>query len=136
MISLSNSTEQVLEPNESITFDLTLLRTCCNDIRHRVSSANVELVRGNIFDIDFSANIAGEAAGPIELSVKLDGEALPESVMVSTPAAANELNNIARPGIRVRKIGCSNTITVTNTGTANIILPAKSALLTIRRYSC
>lgn len=137
MINLSNTTEQVLLPGQSITFDLTLLHTgCCPRAeRHRTGSANVELVRGDIFDIDFSANIAGEAAGAIQLSVMLDGEALPEGTMISTPAAANEVNNVARPGIKIRKIGCSNTVSVRNTGTANIILPAKSALLSIKRVA-
>lgn len=135
MINLTNTTEQVLLPGQSITFDLVLLHTgCCPKAeRHRTGSANVELVRGDIFNIDFSANIAGEAAGALQLNVMIDGEALPESTMISTPAAANELNNVARPGIKVRRLGCSNTVSVRNTGTTNIILPAKSALLSIRR---
>lgn len=135
MFTATNTTEQILLPGQSITFDLVLLHTgCCPRAeRHRTGSANVELVRGEIFNIDFSANIAGEAAGAIQLSVMIDGEALPESAMISTPAAANELNNVARPGIKVRRLGCSNTVSVRNTGTTNIILPAKSALLSIRR---
>lgn len=137
MISLSNTTEQVIEPGKSITFNLVLLHTgCCPKAeRHRNNSANVELVRGDIFEIDFSANIAGEAAGAIQLSVTLNGEPLPESTMISTPAAANELNNVARPGIRVRRLGCSDTVSVTNTGTENIILPANSSLLAIKRIA-
>lgn len=137
MISLSNTTEQVLAPGQSITFNLVLLHTgCCPRAeRHRTNSANVELVRGDIFEIDFSANIAGEAAGAIQLSVALNGEALPESTMISTPAAANELNNVARPGIRVRRLGCSDTVSVRNTGTENIILPANSSLLAIKRIA-
>lgn len=137
MISLSNTAEQILLPNQSIIFDLTLLHTgCCPRAeRHRTNSANVQLVRGDIFEIDFSANIAGEATGAIQLSITLDGETLPESTMISTPAGANELNNVARPGIRVRREGCSNTIAVRNTGTTNIILPANSALLAIKRVA-
>ena len=137
MLTLTNTTEQIIAPGQSITFDLTLLRTgCCPRAeRHRVGSTNVELLNGNIFNVDFSANIAGEAAGAIQLAVFVNGEALPESTMISTPAAANELNNVARPGLKIRKLGCSDTVSVRNNGTANIILPAKSAYLSVYRQA-
>lgn len=137
MLVLTNTNEQVLAPGQAITFDLTLLRTCSNAERLNNGTGNPELVNGNIFDIDFSANIAGQAAGQIELSVYYDGDVIPATQMISTPAAANELNNVARPGIKVRKGGCckeSKTITVRNSSTTStIILPAKSARLTIKR---
>lgn len=133
MLNLSNTTEQVLEPGQSITFDLVLLKTCSNAERHRVGSANTELLNGSIFNIDFSTNLAGDAQGEVELSVMLNGEALPAANMVETVAAANNIYNVARPGIKVRKIGCVNTISVRNTGTTNIIIPAKASLLSVRR---
>ena len=133
MFVATNTTEQVIEPNQSITFDLVLQHTGCPRAeRHRKGSANVVLINRNLFDIDFSANIAGEAAGAIQLSVFVDGEALPESTMISTPATANEINNVARPGLKIRRLGCSTVVSVRNNGTTNIILPAKSALLSIR----
>lgn len=137
MINLSNTIEQVLAPGQSITFDLVLLHTGCAE-RHRTESANVELVNGRIFNVDFSANIAnGTGAGEIELSVMLNGEALTAGNMISTPAAANELNNVARPGLKIQTFGCAcaNTISVQNTGEDDIILPAKSALLAINRVA-
>lgn len=135
MLTLSNTTEQVLLPNQSITFDLVLLQTCSNAERHRTGSANTEIINGNIFDIDFSANIAGQAAGQLQLSIFLDGEALPAGNMITTAAAANNIYNVSRPGVQVRKIGCSNTISVRNNGTTNIILPARSARLTVKRIA-
>lgn len=135
MFTATNTTEQVLLPGQSITFDLVMLHTgCCPRAeRHRKGSANVVLVNGDIFNIDFSANIAGQAAGQIQLSVFLDGEALTAGNMITTAAAANNIYNVSRPGIKVRKFGCSSTVSVRNNGTTNIILPAKSALLSIRR---
>lgn len=135
MISLSNVAEQVLLPGQSITFDLVLLQTRCGAERHRTGSANTELINGNIFNIDFSANIAGQAAGQVQLSIMLDGEALPAASMIEQVAAANNIYNVSRPGVLVRKIGCSNTISVRNTGTTNIILPAKSARLSVNRVA-
>ena len=135
MKTLSNTTEQVLSPGESITFDLVLLSTGCAE-RHRTGSANVELINGCIFNVDFSANIAnGTGGGEIELSVMLNGEALPAGNLISTPAAANEINNVARPGLKIQTFGCSNTISVRNTGEDDIILPARSALLAINRVA-
>lgn len=133
MLVLSNTTEQLIPAGQSITFDLVVLQTGCAE-RHRTESANVELLTGCIFNVDFSANIAnGTGAGEIELSVTLNGEPLLNGNMISTPAAANELNNVGRSGLKIRTIGCSNTISVRNTGENDIILPAKSALLSIKR---
>lgn len=133
MLNLSNTTEQVLAPGQSITFDLVLLETCSKAERHRAGSANTELLCGNIFNIDFSTNLAGQAQGQVSLSVMLNGEAIPAANMVETVAAANSIYNVSRPGIKVRKIGCQNIISVRNTGTVNIIIPAKASLLSIRR---
>lgn len=130
---LSNTTEQVLAPGQSITFDLVLLSTGCAE-RHRTGSANLELLTGCIFNVDFSANIAnGTGAGEIELSVMLNGEPVPAGNLVSTPAAANEVNNVARPGLKIQTFGCANTISIRNTGEDDIIIPAKSALLSVKR---
>ena len=135
MLNLSNTTEQIIEPGQSITFDLVLLQTCSNAERHQTGSANTTLLNGCIFEIDFSANIAGEAAGEIELAIFMDGEVIPSTNMIQTAAAANNLYNVSRPGVRVRKFGCSNTISVRNNGDTNIILPAKAANLGIKRVA-
>lgn len=135
MINLSNTIEQVLAPGQSITFDLVLLSTGCAE-RHRTESANVELLNGCIFNVDFSANIAGEEASEaLQLSVMLNGEALPSGTMISTPSAVNEVNNVARPGIKIKTYGCANTISVQNTGDETIILPARAALLAVNRVA-
>ena len=135
MITLSNTAEQVLLPNQSITFDLELMKTRCGSERHREGSANVQILNGNVFDIDFSANIAGQAAGQVQLAIMVDGEPIPAGNMIETVAAANNIYNVSRPGVKVRQLGCSNTISVRNTGTTNIILPAKSSRLSIKRIA-
>ena len=131
MITLSNTAEQVLLPNQSITFDLELMKTRCGSERHREGSANVQILNGNVFDIDFSASIASQ----VQLAIMVDGEPIPAGNMIETVAAANNIYNVSRPGVKVRQLGCSNTISVRNTGTTNIILPAKSSRLSIKRIA-
>lgn len=135
MINLSNNTDQTLAADQSITFDLVPLKTGRCEY-HRQGSSSVALNGGgNIFEIDFSANIGATAQGVAQLSIMLDGEPIKESIMISTTAAAGDLNNVAKPGVRVRNVGCtSSRISVQNTGTTEITVGAGS-LLSIKRVA-
>lgn len=133
MINVSNTIAQQLQPGQSITFDLVPLHTGCAEY-HREGSAVVSLkCQGSIYEIDFSANIGASAPGIAQLSVMLDGEALLEGTMISQTAAAGDLNNVARPGIRVKNTGGVR-ISVSNTGTTAVTV-APGALLSIKRVS-
>ena len=135
MINLSNDDDLTLAAGQSITFDLVPLKTGRCEY-HRAGSAVVSLNGcGNIFEIDFSANIGATAPGVAQLSIMLDGEALVEGTMISTTAAAGDLNNVAKPGIRVRNVNCtSSRVSVQNTGTTEITV-GKGSLLSIKRVA-
>lgn len=134
MINLSNTTEQTLAADQSITFDLVPLHTGRCE-RHRDGSSIVTLgMNGAIYEIDFSANIGGTAAGAVQLSVMLDGEPLREGTMISTTAAAGDLNNVAKPGIKIRNCDCCGRISVQNTGTTELTVGVGS-LLSIKRIA-
>lgn len=135
MINLSNTTEQTLAPGQSITFDLVPLHTGRCAERHREGSSLVTLgINGAIYEIDFSANIGGTAAGAVQLSIMLDGEPLREGTMISTTAAAGDLNNVAKPGVKVRNCDCGGRISVQNTGTTELTVGVGS-LLSIKRIA-
>lgn len=140
MINLSSTTDLTLAAGESITFDLVTLKSGRCEF-HRAGSATVVLngssrnaCQAPIFEIDFSANIGATAPGVAQLSIMLDGEALREGVMQSTTAAAGDLNNVAKPGIKIRNVGCSGAvISVKNTGTTEITV--NSPLLAVKRVA-
>ena len=93
---------------------------------HRVGSGIVTLrglsngQRRARFRAVFGANIAvptGETAGPVELTIAINGEGVPTSRMVSTPIDVGDYNNVSTDIYVDVPIGCCTQLTVQNTGT-------------------
>ena len=75
------------------------------------------------FRVTFAANVAIPTDGtvaPISLAIAINGEALPESTMISTPAAVDEYNNIGKSLFLDIAAGCCAQCSVENTGTTEI----------------
>ena len=132
MVLLSNTTEQVLQPGQSITFD-----------QLRAWSGNGECARsggpiglrfpGATYRIFFKGLVTGAtAAAPVQLAIALGGAALAETTMIETPATTGAVGTVAAETY-VRTCGSSgNTITVTNTGTNPITVEPNSTISVIR----
>lgn len=134
MIVLSNSTEQTLLAGQSLTFDIVPLRTGCAE-SHRSGSGSVKLRCPGVYDIHFSANVSGTVANtPVELSIELGGDELRETTMISTPSAVDVFNNIATHTYVKNCPNDYDRITVTNTGTSDVVVAA-NANLSIGRLS-
>ena len=88
------------------------------------------------FKVFFSGNVAvptGGTAGAISLALSLDGEPVPSTTMIVTPAAANEFFNVAS-GIYINvPAGCCAKVAVTNTSTQSISV--QNANLIIERIA-
>lgn len=72
------------------------------------------------FRVVFGANIAvptGETVGPVELAIAINGEGVPTSRMISTPAAVDEYNNVSADIYVDVPIGCCAQLSVQNVGT-------------------
>ena len=135
MIVLTNLTAQTLAPGASLVFDQVRVKSGCNEC-WRNPSTSVKLRNKGIYDIDFNANIGGAtAATPVQLSVQLGGETLPETTMISVPAAAGVLNSVST-ATAVRNCCCDfDRVTITNTGAVPVDVGANSALR-IGRHGC
>lgn len=74
---------------------------------------------------DFKGNIAiatGGTAGEISIAISIDGTPMPASIMRSTPAAAEEYNNVSVGMTIPIFAGTDQTITVMNTSNQPILL--------------
>ena len=75
----------------------------------------------------------GTAATQIRLAIAFDGVVAPEAVGITTSSAANEVNNIGMETatrICCCKCNCDQvSVTVTNNGTAGLVLSAGATLL-------
>lgn len=134
MITLSNTTTQVVQPGQAITFNTVVLHTG-NGECHRPGSSSVKMKASGIYELYFSGNIGAiTATTAAQIAIAVGGEVLPETTMISTTEAAGDVNNVsAKTGYK--NCCCDyDRVTVVNTGTANINVDANPCLF-IKRVS-
>lgn len=131
MIVLSNSACQTVNPGQAVNFDSVLLHTG-NAEFHRKGSPAIKLRCRGIYEVNFSGNIASTEKSPIQLSVAVDGNALPESTMISSPQTTNMPNNISTSFPLQNCCACTP-ITIVNDGELPLILEANSVFYVARR---
>lgn len=138
MIELTNTAAQVIQPGQAVTFNKIVHQSKCNgsECFNEQIPNSVKLKYNGIYEVHFSGNIGGTTAGtPVQLAVALGGYPAPETVMVSTPAAANDFNNVATSTLV--KNGCcdcgADRVSVVNTGTVPVLLSANFNLYVIRK---
>lgn len=112
---------------QSVVFTDTAVEGNCSTL-HREGSGLV-LLRGLTnqcrarFRVSFGANVGlpeGATVIPVSLSLALDGEPIAPAVMISTPAAAEEYNNVYRSIFIDIPRGCCMQVSVENTSTGEI----------------
>lgn len=150
MAEYSTSADQIVNPGESVIFDLA--PSPCNRgfVRHRNGSGNFLLfgwlpslgwgLRGGCqcgrsksaqYSVNFGGNIAiptGGTAGEISLALALDGSTLPDSIMVETPTALEAYSNVNTTTPVDIWRGCCETITVRNTSDQAIQVRAGASI--------
>lgn len=130
MVVLSNTTEQTLQPGQTLTFDRLKAHSGCGECAR--SGGPITLRHCGIYKITFHGNVTGATAAlPVELSISVGGAPLAETEMVYTPAAANAVGNIGTETY-VSTCGSGNNVTVTNTGENPIIVSPNTSLTVIR----
>lgn len=118
---------QTINPNSNVVFTDTAVSGNCS-ILHREGSGLVSL-RGLTqqcrarFRVTFGANVALPAdaeVAPISLAIAINGEPVQTALMISTPAAVEEFNNVSRSLNIDVAAGCCAQISVENAGLAAI----------------
>lgn len=116
MAEFVNNTTQVVAVNNNVIFNDTLIKPCPL-VTHREGSGIFTLRGGKKFLIAFSANVAGATAGTeVDLVLTLNGEPLPYTLMASTPAVADDFNNVSVFTEIYAPQCCCLTIAVRNVG--------------------
>lgn len=118
---------QTVAENQNVLFTDTAV-SGCPSIVHRSGSGLVTL-RGLTnqcrarFKVSFGGNIAIPTGGTVEaisLTISIDGEPLGSTLMIETPAAVEEFNNVFSAAFINVPAGCCATIGVKNTSTQAI----------------
>lgn len=125
---------QTVAANQNVLFNSGTDNNNCSVI-HREDSGLLNLrglVRNNNgcncgrkakYKVTFGANIAvptGGTAGAISLAIALNGEAVPATQMIVTPAAAAEFFNVSRSIYVEVPAGCCAQLSVKNTSTQDV----------------
>lgn len=132
MVVLSNSTEQTVEPGQSITFDKLIVEAGCGETAR--SGGPLGLKFGDaIYELSFNANVTGTTTDPVQLAISVGGSPLPETTSIYTPAAANAVGNVSGSTYVRTRCGLSNQVTVTNNGTNPIVVSPFASLKSLRK---
>ena len=131
---------QTVDVNQNVYFTDTVV---CGGpaVVHRAGSGLITL-RGLTqqcrarYRVSFGGNIAvptGETVGPVELALAIEGEAIPATTMIATPAAVeNYFNVFSAVFVDVPK-GCCLNISVKNIG--DIPVDVQNANLIVERVA-
>lgn len=131
------NTLQTVQANQNVYFTDTVI--CGNtSITHRDDSGLVTL-RGVTnqcrarFKVTFGGNVAiptGGAVEPISLAIAIDGEAVPATTMIVTPAAVGNFFNVGASVFIDVPRGCCVTTSVQNIGTAAVDVQNANLIIT------
>lgn len=128
---------QTVQANQNVYFTDTVI--CGNgSISHRDDSGLVTL-RGVTnqcrarFMVTFGGNIAvptGGTVGPISLAIAIEGEPVPATAMIVTPAAVEQFFNVKSSVFIDVPRGCCTRISVENTSDEAIIVQNANLIIT------
>lgn len=123
--SFINSVIPLTANDSSVQFQEDCIRTnSCQGynswICHNRGSANYDIVKGGIYEINFNATVSSAAAGVIAFALFNNGEQISGTLMAETLAAAGDFANI----------GITKKIKVCCNGNSNISVRAVSAVPT------
>lgn len=131
MIEVTNTRDLTIQPNQAITFDKVIVKTNCACFR--ANAPRVKLNRNGLHKITFAGNVGLETGtGTAQLTIQLGGMNLPETVMNSVTPAEGLTNHVSTA--TVVSVCCNNydTVSVVNTGTAAVVIPAGAVLIAER----
>lgn len=126
----ANAIQNVLV-GQNVLFTDVPIPGCRQGILHRQGSGIITL-RGQVnncsgfarYKVSFGANIAipegGAASTPLSLALAIDGEPVPTSSVIVTPAAAEQYWNVYASIFIDLPKGCCYTIAVENIGTTAV----------------
>lgn len=139
-MELTANAIQTVAAGSNVIFTDTVVAGNCSMV-HRDDSGLVTL-RGITeqcrarFRVSFGGNIAittGGTVGPISLALAINGEPVATTTMISTPAAAEEYNNIFSAIFIDVPRGCCSQISVRNT--SDQAIDVQNANLIIERVA-
>lgn len=123
--SYINQITNLTANDSSVQFQTDCIRTgscqgCDTWLCHNAGSANYDIIKGGLYEVDFNATVSSAAAGVVAFALFNNGEQIPGTLMAETLAAAGDYANI----------GINKKIKVCCKGNANISVRSVAAVPT------
>lgn len=134
MIEVSNTTAQVIQPGQAVTFDKVINKKGNGECFNRQLGKFVRLRNNGTWNLSFSGNVTSDtAATNVQLAIAVGGQPLVETAMNRTITTAGDLENISTE--TAFDVCCCdlNQVSIINSGTVPVTLAPNSAFL-IKRY--
>lgn len=131
MLLMTNDEPQTVAVGQAVQLDEVLFQSRKGCECHRRNLGAAQIKCSGIYEIQFSANIGGAAAGAVALAIQAGGVTLPETTMISTSAAANQLNNVATS--TVIRVCCAENSRVSIVNVGNVGMTVANPKLLIKR---
>lgn len=133
MVDAVNVPVQLVAANEPVLFASTRLRTGCAT-RHEAGSSRVILLSPGVYKVSFNGNVSIPTGGTVQqtsVAIVQDGEVIPGSTMLYTPAAVDVPGNIATDVlVKVHQCCFTSTLSVRNTGAGSINMQDANIVVT------
>ncbi len=120
MAEFVNSTVQTVAVNGNVLFDTTVVNPC-PVVTHRKGSGIFNIKGGHKFIVAFTANLAGATADTeLDLALAINGEAIPYTIVASTPSVANLYNGVTIITEIETPCNCCTQLSIKNIGTTPV----------------
>lgn len=90
----------ILPSNTSaVTFVTDCIRSrganCCGWLQHSEGSPIYKILEGGLYEVTFNANVTSATAGPVALSLLMDGLPVPGATVIETVVTPGDYSNVA-----------------------------------------
>lgn len=122
-MEVTSNARQTVAVGGNVIFTNTAVKCPCGMVTIREDSGLLTLRGGARYLCTFGANIGLPSDGTpaeISLAMAIDGEEIPTSMMVQTPAAVSQFHNVGRSMYVSIPRGCCYTLSIQNTSNAPI----------------
>lgn len=90
----------ILPSNTSaVTFATDCIRSrganCCGWLQHNEGSPIYKILEGGLYEVTFNANVTSATAGPVALSLLMDGLPVPGATVIETVVTPGDYSNVA-----------------------------------------
>ena len=91
-VALTSNTSPIVFTNDDIK---TRGASCQYWLQHSEGSPIYKILEGGLYEVTFNANVTSETAGPVALSLLMDGLPVPGATVIETVVTPGDYSNVA-----------------------------------------